>query len=329
MAATANIPKMGLDKIFPGSSVNGGIIIAIIVVILIYLLLNKTTFGYELKAVGFNRDASKYAGINEKKSIIMSMMIAGAIAGLAGGLLYLAGTGKHIEIKDVLASEGFTGISVALLGLSNPIGVLFSGIFIAYLTAGGFYLRLFEFSTEIIDIIVAVIIYFSAFALMVKMLIGRVQKARHEKKRPRRKEEETHECYLFHLSADHVFYDSSYDRGFGCHVLGARWYHQYRSRRNYDHGCVYRNPVHPFYGRYHERPDAPDSGSLNLHGDWHVFSLFHGYASINMKANQVISGTALNMFAPAFAIFVARVIQGVQRGTVYQYLPYHLRSRAG
>ena len=105
VAATANIPKMGLDKIFPGSSVNGGIIIAIIVVILIYLLLNKTTFGYELKAVGFNRDASKYAGINEKKSIIMSMMIAGAIAGLAGGLLYLAGTGTHIEIQDVLASE--------------------------------------------------------------------------------------------------------------------------------------------------------------------------------------------------------------------------------
>ncbi len=176
VAATANIPKMGLDKIFPGSSVNGGILIAILVVLVIWVLLNKTTFGYELRAVGFNRDASKYAGINEKKSIIMSMMIAGAIAGLAGGLLYLAGTGKHIEIKDVLASEGFTGISVALLGLSNPIGILFSGIFIAYLTAGGFYLQLFEFSTEIIDIIVAVIIYFSAFALMVKTFIARVQK---------------------------------------------------------------------------------------------------------------------------------------------------------
>ncbi|WP_367567831.1 ABC transporter permease [Lacrimispora sp.] len=176
VAATANIPKMGLDKIFPGSSVNGGILIAILVVLVIWVLLNKTTFGYELRAVGFNRDASKYAGINEKKSIILSMMIAGAIAGLAGGLLYLAGTGKHIEVKDVLASEGFTGISVALLGLSNPIGILFSGIFIAYLTAGGFYLQLFEFSTEIIDIIVAVIIYFSAFALMVKTFIAKVQK---------------------------------------------------------------------------------------------------------------------------------------------------------
>lgn len=176
VAATANIPKMGLNKLFPGSSVNGGILIAILVVLLIWLLLQKTTLGYELKAVGFNRDASKYAGINEKKSIILSMVIAGAIAGLAGGLLYLAGTGKHIEIKDVLASEGFTGISVALLGLSNPIGVLFSGIFIAYLTAGGFYLQLFEFSTEIIDIIVAVIIYFSAFALMVKLFIANIQR---------------------------------------------------------------------------------------------------------------------------------------------------------
>lgn len=176
VAVTAEIPKMGMDKIFPGSSVNGGIIIAILVVILIYIVLNKTTFGYELRAVGMNRDASRYAGINEKKSIVMSMVIAGAIAGLAGGLLYLAGTGKHLEVVDVLADEGFTGISVALLGLSHPIGILFAGLFVAYLTAGGFYLQLFEFSTEIIDIIIAVIIYFGAFALMVKNILARFGK---------------------------------------------------------------------------------------------------------------------------------------------------------
>lgn len=181
VAATAQIPKLGLDKLFPGSSVNGGIIIAVLVVILIYILLNKTTFGYELKAVGYSPDAGKYAGINEKRNIIASMLIAGAIAGLGGGLLYLAGTGKHIEVKDVLGSEGFTGISVALLGLSHPIGVLFAGIFIAYLTAGGFYLQLFEFSTEIIDIIVAVIIYFSAFALIVRTLIGKLNEKRQKK----------------------------------------------------------------------------------------------------------------------------------------------------
>ncbi|MBO5094613.1 MAG: ABC transporter permease [Lachnospiraceae bacterium] len=179
---TANIPKMGLDKLFPDSSINGGFIIAVLVVILIYLVLDKTAFGYELKAVGYNRDASRYAGINEKKGIVFSMMIAGAISGLAGACLYLAGTGKHIEIVDTLADEGFTGISVALLGLCHPIGILFAGIFIAYLTAGGFYLQLFEFSTEIIDIIVAIIIYFSAFALMVKMLIAKVEKNKGDKK---------------------------------------------------------------------------------------------------------------------------------------------------
>lgn len=181
VADSAVIPKMGMDKVFAGSSVNGGILIAIGVVILIYVLLNKTAFGYELKAVGYNQEAGKYAGINEKRNVVAAMVIAGAIAGLAGGLLYLAGTGKHIEIKDVLAPEGFTGISVALLGLSHPIGVLFSGLFIAYLTAGGFYLQLFEFSTEIIDIIVAVIIYFSAFALIVRSILAKLQERKAKK----------------------------------------------------------------------------------------------------------------------------------------------------
>lgn len=173
VASTANIPKMGLDQVFPGSSVNGGILIAVLAVILIWVLLIKTKFGYELKACGYNRFASKYAGINEKRSIMMSMVIAGALAGLAGGLSMLSGTGSHITIKDVVAPEGFTGISVALLGMSHPIGVLFAGLFIAYLQAGGFYLQLFQFSTEIIDIIIAVIIYFSAFALFVKLMLAK------------------------------------------------------------------------------------------------------------------------------------------------------------
>lgn len=172
----SQIPKLGLDKIFPGSSIHGGILIAIVAVMIIYVVLNKTTFGYELKAVGFNRDASKYAGIDEKKSIIYSMLIAGALAGLAGGLLYLAGSGKHIEIVDVIAAEGFTGISVALLGLSNPIGIFFSAIFIAYITQGGFYLQLYNFSPQVIEIIIAVIIYFSAFSLIIQSFISRKSK---------------------------------------------------------------------------------------------------------------------------------------------------------
>lgn len=176
----ATIPKLGFDQIFQGSSVNSGIIIAIVVAIILYIILEKTTFGYELKACGLNKIASRYAGINENRSIVLSMVIAGAVAGLAGGIMLLSGTGRHIEIKDVIPTEGFNGISVALLGVSNPIGVIFSGLFIAYLTAGGFYLQLFHFSKEIIDIIIAIIIYFSAFALIIKKIMAKVKK-RHEK----------------------------------------------------------------------------------------------------------------------------------------------------
>lgn len=173
VAKTAIIPKLGLDVIFPRSNVNAGILIAVLMAVIMYIVLNKTTFGFELKAVGFNRDASKYAGINEKRSIILSMLIAGGLAGLGGGLLYLAGSGKFIEVVEVLAAEGFTGIPVALLGLSDPIGILFAGLFIGYITVGGDYLQLYDFAREVISIIVASIIYFSAFALIIKNFIAR------------------------------------------------------------------------------------------------------------------------------------------------------------
>jgi len=175
VASTAQIPKLGLDTLFPGSSINGGILIAIFFAILLYILLNKTTFGYELKACGFNRFASRYAGINEKRAIVFSMVISGAMAGVGGGLLYLAGSGKYISVEDVLAVEGFTGISVALLGMSHPIGTLFAGLFIAYITVGGSYMQLSGFVPEIIDIITAVIIYFAAFALILRSILQRIR----------------------------------------------------------------------------------------------------------------------------------------------------------
>lgn len=118
VAQSAILPKAGLDKIFVGASLNIGIFIAVLCVILIYVILNKTTFGYELKACGLNPHASKYAGINEKRNIVLSMVISGALAGLGGALLYLAGSGKYLQVLDIIAPEGFSGISVALLGLS-------------------------------------------------------------------------------------------------------------------------------------------------------------------------------------------------------------------
>lgn len=182
VAATAMIPKMGLDQIFKSgnssSSVTAGIFIAILAGIVIYIILEKTQFGFELKACGYNRNACKYAGVNESRSIVLSMMIAGAMAALGGALLYLAGSGKGIEVVDVLAAEGFNGIPVALLGLNNPIGIIISGIFVAYLNVGGFNMQLYDFVPQVIEIIIAVIIYFSAFALLLKGFIQRFHKSR-------------------------------------------------------------------------------------------------------------------------------------------------------
>lgn len=175
VASTANLPKAGLDKIFPNTDINVGIIIAIVFVILVYIILNRTTFGYELKACGKNQNASKYAGINAKRNIVLSMVISGALAGIGGSLLYLANSGKYLQVLDIIAPEGFSGISVALLGMSNPIGILFAGLFIGHLTVGGYNMQLFDFAPEVIDMIIAAIIYCGALSLLFKGLISKIQ----------------------------------------------------------------------------------------------------------------------------------------------------------
>lgn len=180
VGASATLPKWGLDTIFrdgsAASSVNSGIFLAIIAAVIIYIIIEKTKFGYELKACGLNRESARYAGINEQRSIVLSMVIAGALAGLGGALLYLAGSGKGIDVVDVLAPEGFNGIPVALLGMNNPIAIIFSGLFISYLTVGGFNMQLYNFAPQVIEIITAVIIYFSAFVLLMKGFYGKLRK---------------------------------------------------------------------------------------------------------------------------------------------------------
>ena len=175
VAPNANMPKLGFDLLFREgnnvSSANSGILLAILMAVIIYIILQKTKLGFELKACGFNKDAACYAGISEKRSIILSMVIAGAMAGLGGALLYLAGSGKGIDVLDVLPTEGFNGIPVALLALNNPIGIIFSALFIAYLNVGGFSMQLFNYPPQVIEIIISIIIYFSAFALVLKGVI--------------------------------------------------------------------------------------------------------------------------------------------------------------
>lgn len=146
-----------------------GIFVAIAIAVIIWVILNKTTFGYELKACGHNQNAAKYAGINEKKNIILSMTIAGALAGIGAGLFYLSGS-KEWEplVSTALPAAGFNGISVALLASSNPIGCIFSALFISHITVGGGFMYAKLFPSEVADIISGVVIYLCAFSLLFK-----------------------------------------------------------------------------------------------------------------------------------------------------------------
>ncbi len=173
-------PKMGLDFLFPGSQVNGGILIAILLAIGTYILLNKTTLGYELKACGSNRHAARYAGISDKRNIVLSMAIAGALAAAGASLYWLSGnTEFYWTTYQSLPDAGFNGIPVALLAVNNPIGVLFTGVFMAMLDIVGQNLTgLTAYNEYITDVIIAVIVYLSAFSLVIRMwLAGRKKKA--------------------------------------------------------------------------------------------------------------------------------------------------------
>ena len=173
-------PKFGLDQLFPGSQVNGGIIIAILIAILMYVIMTKTTLGYQLKACGSNRHAARYAGIKDKRNIVLSMAIAGALAGGGAALYYLSGnTEFYWSTYQSLPDTGFNGIPVALLAANNPIGVIFTGIFMSMLDIAGVQLTaLTPYNEYITDVIIATIVYLSAFSLVIKMLLNGRKKRR-------------------------------------------------------------------------------------------------------------------------------------------------------
>ena len=167
-------PKLGLDKLFPNSQVNGGILVAIVIAVLIYILMSKTTLGYELKACGANRHAARYAGIADKHNIVLSMAIAGGLSGAAASLYYLSGNTEFFwSTYQSLPATGFNGIPVALLAASHPIAVVFTGCFMSMLDIVGLQMtNLTAYNEYITDVIIAVIVYLSAFSLVIKMLLS-------------------------------------------------------------------------------------------------------------------------------------------------------------
>ena len=179
--------KLGLDQLFPGSQVNGGILVAAVLAVLVYILLNKTTLGYELKACGSNRHAARYAGINDKRNIVLSMAIAGSLAAGGAALYWLSGnTEFYWSTYQSLPGEGFNGIPVALLAVNNPIAVVFTGMFMAMLDIVGSQLTGYTAYNEYItDVVISVIVYLSAFSLVIQLwLKGRGKKQKKQVKTP-------------------------------------------------------------------------------------------------------------------------------------------------
>ena len=172
-AASLRVPR--LTEMFDGSYINLGILIALIAVIIAGIILRRTVLGYELKAAGFNRYAAEYAGIRVERNIVLSMSIAGALAGL-GGLTLYAGYAVNMQI-GVMPSQGFDGIAVSLLGANSPLGVLFAALFLAVLHAGkGFMNAMTDIPPQIGDTIIAGIIYFAAAGVLIERALKRLRR---------------------------------------------------------------------------------------------------------------------------------------------------------
>lgn len=167
----ASLKVAWLTNLFSGSYINLGIFIALGGILAISLILNKSTLGFQLKAVGFNRHGAEYAGIQVNKNIALSMMISGALAGLGGATLY-TGYASSIQI-GVLPTHGFDGIAVALLGANSPLGVLLAALFFGILHSGkGFMNASTNIPPEVGDTIIAVIIYFAAVSILIERLLN-------------------------------------------------------------------------------------------------------------------------------------------------------------
>lgn len=169
----AILPTMGLDELFNGNKyVSIAIPLAVVFAIVVWVVLNKTKFGYELKATGYNKNAAKYCGMAEKRNIIVSLAISGALAGLAGSFLYQTDIEQWQVTISSVPGMGFNGISAAFLGGLNPIGAIFSSFFIQHITEGGSHVDLTVYCSQISELISAIIIYLCGFVGFLKMAMN-------------------------------------------------------------------------------------------------------------------------------------------------------------
>ena len=166
-AAMILLPKSVISKLGLCNSANWGIFVAILLSIFCYVVIEKTTLGFSLKAVGSNRDAAEYAGINVNRAVLTALGISGAMGGIAGAM-NLLGMGQRISIFTAQESYGFQGIIAALIGNSNPLGVFFGGVFYGAIKYGGSRLNLIGAPSEVVNVIMGTVVFFIAISHIFK-----------------------------------------------------------------------------------------------------------------------------------------------------------------
>ena len=168
------LPTLGLDKLFNNNEyVTIAVPLAILIAVAVWIILNKTKLGYELRATGNNKNAAKYAGMAQNRNIILTLAISGALAGLGASLLYQTGYMRWECTQSSVPSMGFNGIAAAFLGGLHPLGAIFSSFFIQHITDGGQYVNTNFYSSQISDVISSVIIYLCSFVLFIKLALKR------------------------------------------------------------------------------------------------------------------------------------------------------------
>lgn len=161
-----------ITKLTRCTAANWGIAIAVAAAVLVWFVISKTTLGYQLRAVGFSKTAAEYGGINTNKMFLTAMAISGALAGLGGAVQTLGMAGRVSQFASQ-EQYGFQGITVALIGSSNPVGCIFAGLFYGAMKYGGGKLSLVKAPAEVVDIIMGIIIFFIAIAHMFKVIFNR------------------------------------------------------------------------------------------------------------------------------------------------------------
>ena len=174
----AMLPTLGLEKLFANNKyVTIAIPLAALAAVGIWVLLNKTRLGYELKATGLNKHAARYCGMREKYNIILTMVISGALAGASAGMFFLCGFEEWACTQSSVPAMGFNGIAAAFLGGLHPIGAIFASFFIQHITSGGAFVDKTMYCSQVSDFISSVIIYLCGFVLFFRQFItGRLDR---------------------------------------------------------------------------------------------------------------------------------------------------------